>query len=213
MVNLRDYCKFIGLVLILSSCKDEPIEDFSGFPMKSDYFSSEVDTFKFQVFGKDLFSPTDTSIWLKTLDNPRSSNSRLIEYTIFGRNGVEDIRKYIIEPDKLRSSGDSGKDILSIYKTPLLDDSIQKFYYERSGIFTRFFSSRTVDVQTDYFAGKCIWTYLESVQKINDSLSRATTVDEYYGPRVGLVKITRQDRYYLYGNLKSDSIIYKYRIL
>lgn len=201
----------VFICLLLESCEKKSFEDIPDVPIQSDYFSDQRDTLKFQSFGKNPFVPIDTVIWTKIYDELSTSNSRRIGYRITDFKGHRDFRTYILEPNKLKSSSDSARNYLSIYKTYLMDDTTQNFYYERSGKYTRFFSPKLFDVQTNYFSGKCIWTYLEFSELLNDSMSRKTIIDEYYAFKIGIIKIRQEDTYYVNGKFASDSICYKYR--
>lgn len=209
MVKHIFFLLFIGIYF--ESCEKKPYEDIPAVSIKSDYFSDELNILKFQCFGKNPFIPIDTAIWNKTYDDLSTSNSRRIGYTITTAKGYKDFRTYILEPNKLKSSSDSGRDYLSIYKTYLMGDTTQNFFYERSGKYTRFFSPKLVDVQTSFFSGKCIWTYLEFAERLNDSMSQKTIIDEYYAFKHGLIKIRQENTYYINGKFASDSICYKYR--
>jgi hypothetical protein len=117
-----------------------------------------------------------------------------------------------VENRLVETSSESLTDYLCIYKTYLLDKSSQQFYYERSGRYTRTFSSKLVDIKTAFFSGPCIWTYLEYSTTVNDSTSQNIIIDEYYAKEIGLVKIQHQVQSIVNGAIKSDSIVRKYRV-
>lgn len=202
-------------ILILSSCSKSPMGELMPQPIVSEYLDTESDTLLFLVYDKNPFIAIDNEKWVKVLDTCLYRNSRTIKYLIKSNKAKFDHRNFLIEPSKLRTSSDSFGSYLSIYKTYLLNEDTQKFYFERdeSGKATRFFSSKLIDLKTDYYSGKCIWTYLEYTQTINDSTGSRTIIDEYYAPKIGLVKIRHEKKTYINGHQVSDSIINKFRVL
>ncbi len=202
----------ILLILAFGSCEKTRFDDLKGEAILSDYLDIK-DSMKFEEYDRNLVSLQKYIIWTKTYDKLIASNMRAIGYKLTDNMGNLSWRDFVIEPNKLKASSDSANHFLSFYKSDLMSDSIQRYYIDKSGNYTRYFSSKLVDIETGYFKGKCLWTFLEFTEILNNLITKRTTIDEYYGFKAGLIKIRQEDKFYYNGQILSDSITYRIRVL